>query len=61
MATWIEQLKQRLATMVGLGASTSTPYEGEDFLVMGVEHGCVIVLESNSCDAILIGHNTVLP
>ncbi|BBN20292.1 hypothetical protein Mp_8g17980 [Marchantia polymorpha subsp. ruderalis] len=31
MAARIEQLEQRLATMAGLGASTSTSYEGEDF------------------------------
>ncbi|PTQ47194.1 hypothetical protein MARPO_0008s0049 [Marchantia polymorpha] len=31
MAARIEQLEQRLAAMVGLGASTSTSYEGEDF------------------------------
>ncbi|PTQ38247.1 hypothetical protein MARPO_0052s0045 [Marchantia polymorpha] len=31
MAVRIEQLEQRLAAMAGLGASTSTSYEGEDF------------------------------
>ncbi|BBN09580.1 hypothetical protein Mp_4g20850 [Marchantia polymorpha subsp. ruderalis] len=31
MAARIELLEQRLAAMVGLGASTSTSYEGEDF------------------------------
>ncbi|BBN12492.1 hypothetical protein Mp_5g20560 [Marchantia polymorpha subsp. ruderalis] len=31
MAARIEQLEQRLAAMAGLGASTSTSYEGEDF------------------------------
>ncbi|BBN11179.1 hypothetical protein Mp_5g09720 [Marchantia polymorpha subsp. ruderalis] len=31
MAAQIEQLEQRLAAMAGLGASTSTSYEGEDF------------------------------
>ncbi|BBN08850.1 hypothetical protein Mp_4g14970 [Marchantia polymorpha subsp. ruderalis] len=31
MASRIEQLEQRLAAMVGLGATTSTPYKGEDF------------------------------
>ncbi|OAE32065.1 hypothetical protein AXG93_2278s1450 [Marchantia polymorpha subsp. ruderalis] len=34
MTARIEQLEQRLADMAGLGASTSTSYEGEDFFYL---------------------------